>query len=134
MKGISVNETYLWLLDAASGDKMELTPREGDEKIAYTSPRFSKDGQGIYYTADARSEFQRLMYLGLATKQSKVLTAGLSWDVDEFSLSWDGKRIAFLTNEDGLSTLHLVDTATSKELPVPKLPVGVRGGLIPQQS
>ena len=130
LEGISVNETYLWLFDATSGDKMELTPRKADEKIAYSNPRFSKDGKGIYYTADAGSEFQRLMYLDLATKQPKVLTAGLSWDVDEFALSWDGKRIAFLTNEDGLSTLHLVDTATSRELPVPKLPVGVVGGLI----
>jgi len=130
LEGISVNETYLWLFDAASGDKTELTPRKADEKIAYSNPRFSKDGKGIYYTADVGSEFQRLMYLDLATKQSKVLTAGLSWDVDEFALSWDGKRIAFLTNEDGLSTLHLIDTATGKELPVPKLPVGVVGGLI----
>jgi dipeptidyl aminopeptidase/acylaminoacyl peptidase len=130
LEGISVNETYLWLVDAASGDKTELTPRQADERIAYSNARFSKDGKGIYYTADAGSEFQRLMYLDLATKQSKVLTAGLSWDVDEFALSWDGKRIAFLTNEDGLSTLHLMDTATGKELPVPKLPVGVVGGLI----
>jgi len=127
---ISVNETYLWLFDAASGEKTELTPRKADEKIAYSNPRFSKDGKGIYYTADAGSEFQRLMYLDLATKQSKVLTAGLSWDVDEFALSWDGRRIAFLTNEDGLSALHLTDTATGKELAVPKLPVGVVGGLI----
>jgi dipeptidyl aminopeptidase/acylaminoacyl peptidase len=130
LEGISVNETYLWLFDAVSGEKTELTPRKADEKIAYSNPRFSKDGKGIYYTADAGSEFQRLMYFDLATKQSKVLTAGLSWDVDEFALSWDGKRIAFLTNEDGLSALHLMDTATGKELPVPKLPVGVVGGLI----
>jgi dipeptidyl aminopeptidase/acylaminoacyl peptidase len=130
LEGISVNETYLWLFDAASGERTELTPRKAGEKIAYSNPRFSKDGKGIYYTADAGSEFQWLMYLDLATKQSKVLTAGLSWDVDEFALSWDGKRLAFLTNEDGLSVLHLIDTATSKELTVPKLPVGVVGGLI----
>jgi dipeptidyl aminopeptidase/acylaminoacyl peptidase len=130
LEGISVNETYLWLFDAASGEKTELTPRKADEKIAYSNPRFSKDGKGIYYTADGGSEFQRMMYLDLATKQSKVLTAGLSWDVDEFALSWDGKRIAFLTNEDGLSALHVMDTATGKELSVPKLPVGVVGGLI----
>jgi Tol biopolymer transport system component/dienelactone hydrolase len=130
LEGISVNETYLWLFDTASGEKTELIPRKSAEKIAYSNPRFSKDGKGIYYTADKDSEFQRLMYFDLATKQSKVLTAGLSWDVDEFALSWDGRRIAFLTNEDGLSVLHLMDTATGKELPVPKLPVGLVGGLI----
>ena len=56
LEGISVNETYLWLFDAASGEKMELTPRKADEKIAYSNPRFGKDGKGIYYTADAGSE------------------------------------------------------------------------------
>ncbi len=44
--------------------------------------------------------------------------------------SWDGLKIAFLTNEDGLSTLHLLDTATGKELTVPKLPVGLVSGLL----
>ena len=59
-----------------------------------------------------------------------MLTGGIPWDVDEFALSWDGRKIAFLTNEDGLSALHLLDTATGKELPVPKLPVGLVSGLL----
>jgi len=50
--------------------------------------------------------------------------------VDEFALSWDARTIAFLTNEDGLSTLHLMDIATGSELSVPKLPVGLVSGLI----
>ncbi len=129
LEGVSVNETYLWLFDSTSGNKTELTPRSADEKTAYSNPRFSKDGKGIYFTADKDSEFQRLYYMDISTKKSKVLTASLSWDVDEFALSWDGKRIAFLTNEDGLSALHLLDTATGKELPVPKLPVGLVSGL-----
>jgi dipeptidyl aminopeptidase/acylaminoacyl peptidase len=130
LEGISVNETYLWLVDTATGEKIELTPRKASEKTAYSNAHFSKDGKGIYFTSDKESEFQRLVYLDLATNQSKVLTAGLSWDVDEFALSWDGKRIAFLTNEDGLSVLHLMDTVSGKELAVPKLPVGLVSGLI----
>ncbi|HXR33577.1 MAG TPA: S9 family peptidase [Verrucomicrobiae bacterium] len=129
-EGISVNETYLWLFDAATGEKTELTPRNTKEKIAYSNARFSKDGQGIYFTSDKDSEFQRLSYLDFSTKQTKVLTGGIPWDVDEFALSWDGRKIAFLTNEDGLSALHLLDTATGKELPVPKLPVGLVSGLL----
>jgi dipeptidyl aminopeptidase/acylaminoacyl peptidase len=127
---VSINETYLWLIDAASGEKTELTPRGGDEKIAYANARFSKDGKGIYFTSDNNSEFARLTYMDLATKQTRILTEKLSWDVDEFALSWDGRTIAYFTNEDGLSVLHLMATATGRELPVPKLPVGVAGGLI----
>jgi dipeptidyl aminopeptidase/acylaminoacyl peptidase len=127
---ISVNETYPWLFDPASGKKTQLTPRNGDEKIAYSNLRFSKDGKGIYYTADTGSEFRRLMYMDLASRQSEALTGALPWNVDEFALSWDGRSIAFLTNEDGLSVLHLMSTETRKEMAVPKLPVGLVSNLI----
>jgi dipeptidyl aminopeptidase/acylaminoacyl peptidase len=130
VEGISVNETYLWLFDTATGEKTELTPRNAAEKVAYSNARFSKDGKGVYFTSDKDSEFQRLAYLDFSTKQTKVLTGGIPWDVDEFALSWDGRKIAFLTNEDGLSTLHLLDTATGNELPVPKLPIGLVSGLL----
>ncbi len=129
-EGISVNETYLWLVDTATGEKSELTPRGAAEKVAYSNARFSKDGKGIYFTSDKDSEFQRLAYLDLSTKQTKVLTSGIPWDVDEFALSWDGRKIAFLTNEDGLSALHLMDTTTGKKLAVPTLPGGLVSGLL----
>jgi Tol biopolymer transport system component len=133
---ISVNETHLWLVDAATGEKASLTPRKSDEQIAYGSARFSKDGKGVYLTTDKDSEFRRLVYFDFASKQMKVLTPGIRWDVDEFDLSHDGKRIAFVTNEDGLSTLHLLNTATCLELPAPKLPGGLIGSLFlaPEQS
>jgi dipeptidyl aminopeptidase/acylaminoacyl peptidase len=130
VEGISVNETYLWVLDAATGEKTELTPRKTNEQVAYSNAKFSKDGKGVYFTSDKDSEFQRLVYMDLASKQTKVLTANIPWDLDEFALSWDGKKIAFITNEDGLSALHLLDAGMGKELPVPKLPVGLVSGLI----
>ena len=130
VEGISVNETYLWTVDPATGEKKELTPRKTNEQVAYSNARFSKDGKGVYFTSDKDSEFQRLMYMDLESKQTKVLTANIPWDLDEFALSQDGKRIAFVSNEEGLSVLHLLDTSTKKELPVPKLPVGLVSGLI----
>lgn len=130
LEGISVNETYLWLVNTTSGEKTELTPRKTNEQVAYANAQFSKDGKGVYYTSDKESEFQRLMYLDLATKQTKVFTSNISWDLDEFAQSWDGKMIAFITNEEGLSALHLMETATGKELRAPKLPVGLLSGLI----
>jgi len=130
VEGISVNETYLWTVDPATGEKKELTPRKTNEQVAYSNARFSKDGKGVYFTSDKDSEFQRLMYMDLESKQTKVLTANIPWDLDEFALSRDGKKIAFISNEEGLSALHLLDTSTKKELPVPKLPVGLVSGLI----
>ncbi|MGA8028187.1 MAG: prolyl oligopeptidase family serine peptidase [Bryobacteraceae bacterium] len=128
IEAISVNETYVWLVDTATGDKIALTPRKTGEQVAYSNARFSKDGKGIYLTTDKGSEFQRLVYLDFAGKQEKVLTADIPWDVDSFDLSHDGTKIAFIANEDGIGKLHLLDTATARELPVPKLPAGSVGG------
>jgi len=126
---ISANESYVWLMDAVSGNKTLVTPKNEGEKILYGSAQFSKDGKGVYVTTDRDSEYQRLAYIDLATKAHTYLTPSLNWDVDFFALSWDGKTIAFVTNEDGLSALHLFDTVRRKELPAPKLPAGVIGSL-----
>ena len=126
---ISAEETYLWIVDATSGDKTLITPKGGPAKIAYNSGRFSKDGKGIYVTTDKDSEFLRLAYVDLATKEHTYLTSNIPWDVDEFDLSYDGKTIAFVANEDGFGVLHLLDTKTRKEKPVPGLPKGVISGV-----
>ncbi len=126
---ISANETYLWLADAQSGKMTLITPKGGSEKVAYLEAKFSKDGRGLYVTTDKDSEFQRLAYIDLASRQPTFLTSHLNYDVEEFDLSDDGATIAFVTNEKGMSVLRLLDTRTRKELPVPKLPVGVIGNL-----
>jgi dipeptidyl aminopeptidase/acylaminoacyl peptidase len=126
-EGISVNESYLWLADAATGEKTLLTPK-GGEKVSYSGV-FSRDGRGLYVVTDKDSEFQRLAYFDLATKKLDYLTDHIKWDVDNLDLSPDGRTIAFITNEDGVGRLRLLDTRTRRELPAPKLPVGIPGGL-----
>jgi dipeptidyl aminopeptidase/acylaminoacyl peptidase len=126
---VSANESYLWIVDTATGVKTIFTPKGGATKIAYGGASFSKDGRGIYATTDKDSEFQRLAYIDLQTKQTTYLTDHIKWDVDDFALSEDGDSIAFVTNEDGIGRLHLIDTKTGKEKLVPDLPVGVIGGL-----
>ena len=115
----------LWLIDVASGEKTLLSPGGEKDSDYYDSPQFSKDGKGVYVITDRDSEFRRLAYLDLSTKQYKVLSSHISWDVEDFKLSPDGKSLAFVVNEDGVSRLHLLDTGTGKEKVAPSLPVGV---------
>jgi dipeptidyl aminopeptidase/acylaminoacyl peptidase len=126
---LSINESYLWLVDTATGEKTALTPRETAEKVSYGDGRFSKDGKGIYVTTDKDSEFHRLAYMDLATKAPNYLTTKIRWDVVTFDITKDGRRIAFVTDEDGISVLHAMDTGTTGELAMPKLPAGVIGGI-----
>ena len=113
LERISINEAYLWLFDTKTGARTELTPRpaEGAEKIAYAEPLFAKDGKGIFVTTDRESEFLRLTYIDLATKEHTYLVPEAKWDVDDWDLSADGQRIAYTLNENGTSTLHLISVA-----------------------
>jgi len=125
---LSVNQSYLWLVDAATGAKTALVPPDADT-VAYGGAEFAADGRGVYFTSDKGAEFQQLTYLDLASKARTPLTATIPWDVDEFDVSPDGRQVAFVTNEAGIAKLYLLDAATRRYRLVPGLPVGVLGGL-----
>jgi len=131
LEELSINESYLWLVDTTTGEKTALTPRDTAEKISYGEGRFSKDGKGVYVTTDKDSEFHRLAYVDLTTKEHHYLAPGIRWDVDSFDITRDGKRIAFVTNEDGISVIHIIDMApaATKEVEIGKLPIGVMGAV-----
>jgi len=129
LEELSINESYLWLVDTTTGQKTELSPPNAAEKVSYGAARFSKDGKGIYATTDKDSEFHRLAYIDLDTKQPTYLTTSIHWDVESFDLARDGKLLAFVTNEEGLSVLHVRDTSNGKEMPLPRLPAGVISGV-----
>ncbi|MER3492690.1 MAG: peptidase S9, prolyl oligopeptidase [Mastigocladus sp. ERB_26_2] len=124
MEYVSINESYLWLVDTNSGEKKLITPKGGTEKVSYGGGLFSKDSKGLYVITDRDSEFSRLAYVDLATLEHTYLTNHIPWDVEDFDLTEDGKYLAFVTNEDGASILHLLETTTKQEKPLPKLPVG----------
>jgi len=126
---LSVNQSFLWLLDVATGAKEPLVQRAPGDTAVYLGATFGRDGRGVYLITDQGSEFQRLAYLDLATRTLTPLTADIAWDVSDYDLSQDGKTIAFVTNEQGISKLYLLDTATRRYRPVPGLPIGTIGGV-----
>ena len=124
---VSINETHPHILDLGTGD---LTPlSEEGKKISYGGTQFAGDGRGVYLTSDQDSEFQRLRYRDLSTGKTRVLTGDIPWDINEFTLSEDGRHLAFTANEDAISTLHILDTKTMKNVSLPRMPVGQVYGL-----
>jgi dipeptidyl aminopeptidase/acylaminoacyl peptidase len=126
---ISLNEAYLWLVDTKTGEKTALMPtgtKRGD-KIAYGEARFSKTGKGIYFTTDVGSEYMNLAYMEVDRPEAKYLITGpeAKWDVERFDLSNDGKLIAYVKDEDGLSVIHVRRTESNAETPLKNFPVGV---------
>ena len=120
---ISINESYLWLIDAATGEKTLFTPKR-NVKVAYGLAFFSKSGKGIYAVTDRDSEFRRLALIDIATAEYKYLSAAIPWDIEEAQLSPDGKMVAVVSNDDGATTLHLLDAISGKEQPLRGLPAG----------
>lgn len=119
-RGISDAQSELWSLDVRTGARNLLTKK--GEKVYFSHPRFGDGDAAVYAATDDESDFLALTRLDLKTGKREPLTAHLSWDVEDFEISPDGKTLAFITNEDGFSRLHLLDLATRKELPVPKIP------------
>ncbi|MFQ5707101.1 MAG: S9 family peptidase [bacterium] len=119
---VSVNESYLYTLDLNSQELTQINPAK--EKISYGDAQWAKNGEGIYFTSDQGSEFQRLQYYDLKTREKSVLTQDIPWDVNSFDLSENGQYLAFVVNADGIGTLHLLNLETQKELALPQLPVG----------
>ncbi|HEU4454174.1 MAG TPA: S9 family peptidase [Longimicrobium sp.] len=125
---LSVNKSNLYLVDVATGERTALTP--AGDSVAYGGAEFSADGRGLYVTTDRDSEFQRLAYLDLQTRAVTPLVTDIPWDVDDADLSPDGRTIAFVTNEAGVSKLYLYDVASRRHRAVEGVPAaGVIGGL-----
>lgn len=114
----------LWLIDPTSGNKILVSPK-GDQPEYYDYPQFSKDGKGIYVVTDHESDMRRIAYIDLATLKVSYVPSDPKWDVDEFQLSPNGKTLAYVTNEEGVSRLHLFDISAHKELAAPEVPSGV---------
>jgi len=121
----SIHDSSLYLVDVAGGSKQLLTP----EAASYSNARFAPDGKALYLTTDRGSEFERVARLDLATRELSFLRPDARWDAGELELSSDGRLLAYVLNEDGFSSLHVIDTATRHDVSLPTLAPGVISGL-----
>ena len=126
---MSAAESYVWLVDVASGKKDLLTPKTGSGDRGVQQCPFAKDGKGVYLTSDQDSEFQRLVYMDLSSRKVTVLTPALNWDVKISIFPRTAAGLPSKRMRTESAHLHVLDTKTNKEVPVPKLPVGVMGGI-----
>jgi len=126
---ISANESYLYACEVATKKLTPVNPQP-NKKIAYGPSLWGKDGKGVYYTSDESGEFQQLTYLELTSGKKTIITGNIAWDVDDLAVADNGRRLAYVTNEDGISKLYVFDLQTNwVDMELPPLPVGLIGGL-----
>jgi dipeptidyl aminopeptidase/acylaminoacyl peptidase len=124
---LSINESRLYEVDLASGERRPLL--DEDLSVAIGKASYDGTGTGVYFTSDLGAEFVRLHHLDLSTGEIEVLTADVPWNVEEFVLSADGKRLALMINEYGFSRLVVWQLPGHRPLALPELPMGVVTGL-----
>ncbi|HEY3532814.1 MAG TPA: S9 family peptidase, partial [Casimicrobiaceae bacterium] len=123
----SVNESYVYVMDVATGEKRRVFPREGAKLprlISTSELAFDRAGTGLFLTTDRDGEFHRLARLDIATGRVGYFGARGAYDTDVLRLSPDGRMLAVITNEAGIGVLRLYDATTRKPLARPALPVG----------
>ncbi len=120
---LSATRSQYLVLDLKTGKTEPLFPKL-NAKAAFGSAFFAADGQGIYYTSDQSSEFKQVHFRDLKSGKMENLTPEIKWDVTEMELSHDGRQLAFVTNEDGIGKLRVMDLKTRKYLALPEFPVG----------
>jgi len=126
LEEVSLEQSNLWLVNIATHERTPFNP-DGAEKIWFLDARFSKDGKGIYVITKNESRSRRLGYVDSASKRLAYLTN--ENHIDEFALSANGSRIAFVTVADGFSQLHAMNSKSGKDIALPQLPAGVIRGI-----
>ena len=132
MKYVSAAESYPGVVDVATG-KLELFPVDGG-KASFGGFAFAPDGKAVYFISDEPlrgkpQEFQTLRYHDAASGTLEVLSSRIAWDIEGFTLADDGRHLAYVSNEDGISKLHVLSLPSHNEIRLPALPIGVIGGI-----
>jgi dipeptidyl aminopeptidase/acylaminoacyl peptidase len=116
-------DASVYRIDAASGQKEELTRHEGQSRTSVSA--ISPDGKTLLVTADRPGGYPNVGLLDAATKKPTWVT-DLKWEADAGEFSPDGKWFTYAVNEDGRTDAYLAETATDKATKL-NLPSGLNG-------
>lgn len=124
-----VHDSRIHILDLQTRS-LELVAGNPENPSANRAVTFDRRGSGFYFITNARGHAAELAWKSLdADTLAQSLSSRIPWDVTDFALSHDGKRGAFVTNEDGSSRLYLLDTRKSGFSKVGKVPMGLIANL-----
>jgi dipeptidyl aminopeptidase/acylaminoacyl peptidase len=122
----SIADADLRLVDAATGASRLLLEGNGSLRDAV----FSADGRAVFAVTDRFGDRNALYRIDLARGDAapRPVAPGVAGEVEQVTVAPDG-RVAFTTNVDGYSLLHLLDPR-SGSLTAAAVPPGVAGRLL----
>ena len=125
---ISIANSKAYIVDLNTQKKTLLLGNK-DAPSVNSALAFDKDDKGIFFITNQYGEFNQLAYYNIATSEVTVISKEISWDVDGFSISVDSKKAAFVVNENGYSSLYLLNPKSFAFKKVTSLPIGLIGSM-----
>ena len=126
---VSIADARVNLLDLDTGAVILLAGGP-DIPSANFPLAFDDDNDGFWFVTDQGSEFRQLAWQSAAPgARPEIITADIPWDVGGGAISNDRRRIAFTSNENGMSRVYLMDTRTREYKAVDNIPTGLAFGL-----
>jgi dipeptidyl aminopeptidase/acylaminoacyl peptidase len=121
---VSVTDSRIHMVDLDSGESALVAG--GPDSPSVNSPiAFDDSNDGFWLLTDQGREFQALAWQSNEPGSApEIITADIPWDVDGATISEDRERMAFSTNEDGMSRVYLLDPATREYRRVDDIPTG----------
>ena len=124
---ISSTEAYVYIYDIVKKKRIPINNKK--KNIAYGGIVWAPENKGLFLATTDNSEFLSLQYYDIKKKKMTLLTKDLLWNVIDHSISRDGKQVAFVTNEHGLSNLYVLNTETMLYTKMKGVPKGRIYGL-----
>jgi dipeptidyl aminopeptidase/acylaminoacyl peptidase len=120
---VSINESYLHVLELGSGTLTELNPRDVAKAgpVAYGGGAFLSN-DAVVATSDEGGEFLQLTRFELGAGTRTVLRPNAAWDVAQLAVSPDRRWLAWAVDAGGTSELWLGpagDAAKATRVPLP---------------
>jgi dipeptidyl aminopeptidase/acylaminoacyl peptidase len=122
---VSVSDSRIHVLDLDTG--MTRLVAGGVESGSVNYPvGFDDENDGIWLITNEDSEFERLSWQSTEPGGAReTISDEIPWNVTDATISHDRERIAFVTNENGLSKIYLLDTKTRNYKRIEVLPPGL---------
>jgi dipeptidyl aminopeptidase/acylaminoacyl peptidase len=122
---VSVTDSRVHLVDLDTGANTRITggPENPSVNLAVA---FDDSNDGYWLITDQGSEFSQLAWQSMEPDaRPEIVTADIPWNVSAATLSHDRGRMVFVTNEDGMSRVYLMDVESRQYRSVDNLPTGL---------
>jgi dipeptidyl aminopeptidase/acylaminoacyl peptidase len=125
----SAADSRVSIIDLDTGDVALIAG--GPENISTNFPiGFDDGGNGVWFITDQGSEQSYIAWMSMDQgSEPEAVTIQIPWSISAAMISHDRRRLAFVTNENGMSRLYLMDAASREFRMVDGLPVGVIYGI-----